>query len=201
MITRAFSVLAALLLAACGAAPERPLPDVPPEQALQQRVDQLGTIDNWTVTGRVGATDGRDSLSASMRWAQDRDGYRIRLSGPLGQALVDVTGSASGVELRTAEKESFFASSPEDLLDEQFGWRLPVSGLRYWIRGMPIPAENVSFKELDVYGRIRRLEQAGWSIEYLDYVLVDGVDLPARLELRHPRLQARIAVRRWQLRT
>ncbi len=201
MILRPGFILAALLLAGCAAAPERPLPDVPPEQALELRVQQLSAIRHWTCIGRVGASNGRDSLSASMRWTQKREGYQIRLSGPLGQALVDVKGSPAGVSLRTSEHGTYFADSPEMLLDEQFGWRLPVSGLRYWILGLPVPDARVSSRELDVYGRIRRLEQSGWQIEYLDYVLVDGVDMPAKLELRHPHFSARIAVRRWQLRT
>lgn len=199
MTIRAAPIIAALLLAGCAAAPERPLPEVPPEEALELRVQRLEAIRNWTCIGRVGATNGSDSLSASMRWVQNRDGYRIRLSGPLGQGLVDVNGSAAGVALRTSDRETFFASSPEALLDEQFGWRLPVSGLRYWILGLPVPGAEVSSRELDVYGRFRRLEQSGWRIDYLDYVQVGGVDLPSRLELRHPHLSARIAVRRWQL--
>ena len=194
-------ILAALLVAGCAAAPERPLPELPPDQALEVREQRLEAIRDWTCIGRVGATDGRDSLSASMRWVQKRDGYQIRLSGPLGQALVDVKGSPAGVSLRTAERGTFFASSPEVLLDEQFGWRLPVSGLRYWILGLPVPDAEVYARELDVYGRIRRLEQSGWRIEYLDYVQVEGVDMPSRLELRHPHMSARIAVRRWQLRS
>lgn len=199
MNIRAGLTLAALLLAGCAAVPEAPLPDMPPEQALQAREKRLGAIELWTCTGRVGATDGRDSLSASMRWVQNRDGYRIRLSGPLGQALVDVNGSASGVALRTSDRGTFYASSPEVLLDEQFGWRLPVSALRYWMLGLPIPDAAVSSREIDLYGRIRRLEQSGWRIEYLDYVQVDGVDLPSKMALQHPNLSARIAVRRWQL--
>ncbi len=199
MNIRTGSIIAALLLSGCAAAPERPLPTVPPEQAMELREQRLEAISQWTCVGRVGATNGRDSLSASMRWVQSRDDYQIRLSGPLGQALVDVTGSESGVALRTGERGTFFASSPEVLLDEQFGWRLPVSGLRYWILGLPVPESEVYLRELDVYGRIRRLEQSGWRIEYLDYILVDGVDMPSRLELQHPHFSARIAVRRWQL--
>ncbi len=193
------SILAALLLSGCAALPEAPPPEMPPEQALELREQRLEAIRNWTCVGRVGATNGRDSLSASMRWVQNRDAYRIRLSGPLGQGLVDVIGSHAGVSLRTGDRGDFFAPSPEALLDEEFGWRLPVSGLRYWILGLPVPDAEVSSRELDVYGRITRLEQSGWRIEYLDYVQVEGVDLPARLELVHPELSARIAVRRWQL--
>ncbi|HSS66708.1 MAG TPA: lipoprotein insertase outer membrane protein LolB [Gammaproteobacteria bacterium] len=199
MNIRAGSFLAALLFSGCAAVPETPRPAVSPEQAMELREQRIEAIRHWICVGRVGATNGKDSLSASMRWVQNRDGYQIRLSGPLGQGLVDVRGSASGVALRTGEGGPFFASSPEVLLDEQFGWRLPVSGMRYWILGLPVPEAEVLSRELDVYGRIRRLEQSGWRIEYLDYVQVDGVDLPSRLDLRHPRLSARVAVRRWQL--
>jgi outer membrane lipoprotein LolB len=201
MRTRIASLLAALLLSGCAAVPEAPLPDVPPEEALELRQQRLESIRHWICVGRVGATNGRDSLSASLRWVQNREAYQIRLSGPLGQGLVDVVGSSSGVSLRTGDRGTFVAPSPEVLLQEQFGWRLPVSGLRYWILGLAVPDAEVASRELDVYGRLTRLEQFGWRIEYLDYTQVDGVDLPARLELVHPELSARIAVRSWQLRS
>lgn len=191
-------LLAALLLAGCAAAPP-PLPDVSPEQALEARLKRLRELQSWTLTGRVGANNGKDSLSASMRWIQTRERYRIRLSGPLGQGLVEVTGSEAGVALRNAERQTFYASTPEVLLSERFGWRLPVSGLRYWILGQPVPGAAVERRRLDAYGRLTRLDQSGWRIEYLEYEDVGGMELPSRINLEHRELKARIAVRHWQL--
>ncbi len=196
---RAASVSMMILLAGCAAVPQAPPPDIPLEQAVKERQIRLARLRNWICVGQVGASDGRGSLSASLRWIQNRDSYRIRLSGPLGRGLVEVAGSDRGVALRTADRGTFFASTPEDLLDEQFGWRLPVSGLRYWILGLHVPGSAVGAREFDAYGRLKTLEQSGWRIQYLDYSWVDGVYLPSRLNLEHPELSARIAVRTWQL--
>jgi outer membrane lipoprotein LolB len=187
------------LISGCETVPEALPPGVPAEKAWQQRVKALTGLESWVCNGRVGASDGTESFSASLRWRQTKDAYQIRLSGPLGQGLVEVKGSPQGVALRTSDQETFVAPTPEALLDRYFGWRLPVTGLRYWILGLPMPGVPVAARALDPWGRLERLEQSGWRIRYLAYRQVQGLDLPAKLVLEHPRLSARIVVSRWQL--
>lgn len=193
--------LLAPLLAGCGTVPERLPPGTTPAQAKQERERRLGALEHWVCVGRVGASDGQESINATLRWTQNRDSYRIRLSGLFGQGLVEISGSGAGVTLRTAERGALTAASPEALIMEEFGWRLPVSGLRYWILGMAVPGTEVTSARLDGLGRLQRLEQSGWRIRYLEYERIDGLDLPSRVELEHPELTARIAVRSWRLAT
>lgn len=194
-------LLPALLLAGCGTGPERLPAGTTPAQAQAERERRLSAIEHWVCVGRVGVSDGEESLNAALRWTQSRDRYRIRLSGLFGQGLMEISGSGAGVTLRTAERGALTAASPETLLLEEFGWRLPVSGLRYWILGVAVPETAVTSAEVDALGRLEHLEQSGWRIRYLEYRRIDGLDLPSRIELEHPQLSARIAVRSWQLAT
>jgi outer membrane lipoprotein LolB len=195
---RAALLAAMALMSGCETVPEA-MPGVPAEKAWQQRVEALSGLESWACNGRVGASDGKESFSGSLRWRQTQDAYQIRLSGPLGQGLVEVKGSPQGVALRTSDQNTFVAPTPEALLDQYFGWRLPVTGLRYWIIGLPMPGVPIAEGALDPRGRLVRLEQSGWKIQYLAYRQVQGLDLPSKLVLEHPRLSARIVLSRWQL--
>lgn len=189
-------VAAMAFLAACETAP--PLPEGTPEQAWQSRLLVLDGFDTWRWVGRMAVNDGKDGFSASLRWHQAAASYDIRLTGPLGQGLAHIVGSPDGVAMRTREEGTRVAPTPEALLEQSLGWPLPVSGLRFWMVGLPVPNTDIDSREIDAWGRLVTLEQLGWRIRYQTYTRVDGVDLPARLELEHRPLSARISVTSWQ---
>ena len=41
--------------------------------------------------------------------------------------------------LQTSDGKRYNAASPEQLLAEQWGFHLPVSNMKYWVRGLPVP--------------------------------------------------------------
>ncbi|HLA74858.1 MAG TPA: lipoprotein insertase outer membrane protein LolB, partial [Gammaproteobacteria bacterium] len=85
--------------------------------------------------------------------------------------------------------------------------RLPVSGLRYWVLGLPDPAAPPAAqdRELDGLGHLTRLRQSGWDIEFRRYSPVTTVDLPNKIFLTNQaagvRLEVRLAVEQWELGT
>ena len=73
---------------------------------------------------------------------------------------------------------------------------MPLTGLSDWILGRPTssPHEIVA---LDAQGRLMRLKQDGWDIEYASYKTVDGTDLPGKVLLRSPQLDLKLLVEQW----
>src|SRR6218665_4028985 len=100
---------------------------------------QVSTLDAWQISGKVGIRAPRDSGSGTLFWLQRQDYYDIRLSGPLGRGAARLTGREGNVMLEVANQGRYEAESPEALLEEQLGWRLPVSHLLWWVRGLPAP--------------------------------------------------------------
>ena len=72
----------------------------------------------------------------------------------------------------------------EALMREEFGWKMPVEALAYWVRGVPVPQHSHETLELDADGRLSFLDQRGWQLEIASYRDQDGLQLPARLSLR-----------------
>ena len=186
-----------VLGAACESTPEV-VPVDDPQRVWAEHERRLASIDQWTAIGKLGVQSAEDSWSAGIDWRQDRDHYRLRLSGPLGQGLMELRGSPQSVELRTADDDVYRAHTAEELMQAHAGWQVPLSGLRYWILGRPDPDAAVTGFDLDPGGRLAELHQLGWHIRYERYAEFDGVVLPTRLVLENARLRAKLALRTWR---
>jgi outer membrane lipoprotein LolB len=72
---------------------------------------------------------------------------------------------------------------------------LPVSGLAWWIRGVPHPLAAHTL-EVDELGRPSVLRQDGWEIVYA--YADDSTRQPSRVRLTWPEVEVRIVIDRWQ---
>jgi len=187
----------AALLAACAAVPPQ-RPTAESERLWSLRVASLSGLRDWGFSGRVAVQADEEGWHANLQWRQRPDRYDIRILAPLGQGAAWLHGDARGVRLRTAGNGDHYAADPETLLREQLGWQVPVSGLRYWVVGLP-DAGAAAVKVLDADGRLVRLRQAGWDIEFQRYRVVDGMQLPDRIALSNARLKVRVLIDQWQL--
>lgn len=158
---------------------------------------QVAALDGWQISGKVGIRAPRDSGSGTLFWLQRQDYFDIRLSGPLGRGAARLTGREGKVLLEVANQGRYEAASPESLLEEQLGWRLPVSHLFWWVRGLPAP-DSRSRVTLDSDSHLARLEQDGWQLQYLSYVEQNGYRLPERIKLHGTDLDITLVIKDWQ---
>ena len=187
-----------LLLAGCaGIGPREDLGGQGDAGAWRSHKTQIAAIDGWQISGKVGIRAPQDSGSGVLFWLQRRDYYDIRLSGPLGRGATRLTGREGDILLEVANQGRYRAESPEALLEEQIGWRLPVSHLLWWIRGLPAP-DSKSRLTLNTDSRLARLEQDGWRVEYADYQQQNGYWLPQRLKLFGENLDITLVIKDWQ---
>jgi len=163
-----------------------------------QRQQQLQSLSKWAVAGSLAVRHQvKGGWNASFNWQQIGQNYDLSLFGPLGMNHVQITGSPSLVTLKT-NQQTLTANSPEALLQQQLGWQLPVSDLRYWLRGLPAPYSK-SRRSLDLNNHMVHLVQDGWNVIYLRYISVNGVDVPDRILMNNPQWNAHLVVRQWDL--
>ncbi|WP_407315058.1 lipoprotein insertase outer membrane protein LolB [Pseudomonas sp. nanlin1] len=192
----AFSLIA--LLAGCaGFSSRESVQGQGDPQQWRQHKEQLSQLDGWQINGKVGIRAPKDSGSGTLFWLQRQDYYDIRLSGPLGRGAARLTGRPGHVSLEVANQGRYEAQSPEELLEEQLGWKLPVSHLVWWVRGLPAP-DSKSELTLDTDSRLSGLAQDGWTIEYLSYTQQNGYWLPERMKLHGQQLDVTLVLKEWQ---
>lgn len=185
-----------LTLAGCTGVGTRPLA-TDSEQAWHARREQLAALNDWSLTGRLAIRTDHEGWHATIQWEQNQRNYAIRIIAPLGQGSLSLEGDPFQVVMRTSEGESIQAADPEWLLYRELGWRVPVASLAYWVRGLPAPGQATW--ELDAAGRLVKLQQAQWNIEFLDYETHNGIDLPGRVFVSNHQAQVRLAVSHWEL--
>lgn len=192
-MSRIFPVLL-LLLAGCAATPELP-PVADPSQAWADHQRRLAGVAAWQLGGRIAIRTEDEGWQAGIDWRQQEQAYLIQLTGPLGQGSLRLEGDGRLVTLSSGE-DTLVDEDAEALLYRQMGWRVPLAALRYWALGLPAP--GAAEQELNPQGMLARLHQAGWTIEFRDYVHRGELTLPGRLFISNHRAQVRLVVDRWE---
>lgn len=162
-------------------------------QAQKASVEQLQT---WELNGKVGLRTPQESTSANIDWRQTPYHFRILLSGPAGTGRSTLEGRDGRVSMTTSDGR-FEAESPEQLMDEQMGWSLPVSHLTDWVRGLPADDRPHQMTR-DELGFPATLEQDGWTIDYRRWTHFNDLWLPGRLVMNYGDLRITLVVTRWQ---
>lgn len=153
---------------------------------------------SWQANGIVGFRDPKQASSAHFQWQQhDARQFDLRLQGALGIGALAIHATNQGVSARTAQGKTLTASTPEALVAQQTGWRLPVSYLYYWLRALPVPGVTIA-GQTNANGHLTQLRQAGWTVVYQSYSQQGAALLPQRLVLTQPGLTVTVIVNQWQ---
>lgn len=176
---RILLVLCGLALAGCASGP-----------ALRHAAEE-----DFQFSGRVAVSHAGQRHSARVHWTHRATGDEILLQGPLGQTMARVELNGDGAVL-DVEGTRHRAPDAEGLTEKVLGWRLPLSGMRAWLRAAASPGSPAITDYAD-NGQLARLEQDGWEIRYLRYTGTPRQALPQRMQLRRAGLELTLIIDAW----
>lgn len=187
MISRASlagGLLAALVFAGC--ADLRPLEPAKPISATDRAFE---------VNGRFAVRYRDDGGSGRILWSHTPLTDDLTISSPLGQGIARIVRRDGVYTLTTSDNRTHSSRDPDQLTEPVLGWRLPLSGLPYWVRGREAPgmATQHNSGKPDAPSELR---QAGWTIEYLSRSADHG--LPERMRIRRDELDIRLVLEEWR---
>ncbi|TXH77294.1 MAG: outer membrane lipoprotein LolB [Lysobacteraceae bacterium] len=201
----------AALLGACATTSHTPAasPLSPEEIAdhVRQRETWASNYVTWSFSGRAAISkEGVGGGSGRIEWQQhDHARYTIALSAPVTRQswrlIGDLHSESGRIEgLQGGPREGEFA---EDLLLETTGWHVPLQQLGSWVRGMPAAAYPVESIEYDAQGRLSRLRQAGWTVDYTAWRsgAPGQPDLPQQIEAASEGARVRLVIEDWMFAT
>lgn len=171
------------------------------QQALQrkvveQRLEQLTQIKNWELQGRFSLVTESEAWSGGIYWHQLSNNFLIQFNAPSGQGAIQLSGSSDGVEMKLANGDTYHAKDADTLLRQETSWDLPVSGLWFWIRALPIPKQSYHIKS-DEQGHIMELVQNQWRVEYADYQQYGKYNFPRKIVIKNKDTKVRVIVTNW----
>jgi len=148
----------------------------------------------FELTGRIAVRYGNEGSSGNIAWRHASHDDEMLITSPLGQGIARITRQGDAVTLRASDGRVYHAHDAETLTEKVLGFRVPLAGLADWIRGRDAPGPAQQTR--DAQGRLTRLVQDGWRIDYLAYA--DDGALPSRLRLTYPGIELRLAIGEWQ---
>ncbi len=183
--------LSALLIGCASTPPSGTSTPWPTRQAA------LTALTTWQAEGKIALRNGEAAESANLLWQQRQQQSELQLSGPLGMAATRISSDGHRLTIeQDGNTETMDISTPA-AIRLNTGWDLPLTSLPYWMKGLPNPQLSSTATQLE-QGRLKTIEQDGWSVTFIDYGDFDGYSLPTRIEVRRADTRARLAIRRWQ---
>ncbi|WP_298626400.1 lipoprotein insertase outer membrane protein LolB [uncultured Legionella sp.] len=190
------AIISICFLTAC--APPRPAEEQPTNKVipLTERKAETATVSSWEIKGAMAAKSKSKGWSATMNWVQHGPGsYQIRLMGPLGGGAVAINKSGGTITFQDGAKTAT-STNADELLLKQTGIRLPVNNLYYWVRGLPAPG-GVQSEKHDQFNHLVQLKQSGYTINFMKYTSVKGIDLPSMIRLEGNGVMVKVVIKNW----
>ncbi len=196
--TTALGVAVVLLAACAGQRVQTLAPDAASLARQAEREQDLAAHDSWTLQGRLGVSDARDSGSGALDWSQDGHGFRFAVHASITGKTWILSGDASHAVLEGLREQPVRGDDAAELLQRELGWRVPIAELTYWARGLRAPGEaRIQFRADGLPGEI---DQSGWTVQYLDYDTSRTPALPSKVFATKGDTRVRLAIRAWALR-
>lgn len=189
------------LLAACATQAPRTLAPgqlAAAEAAQEAREAALRREPGWSLTGRLAVSAGRNGGSGRLDWRQNGANFDVSVSAPVTRQSWRLSGDAGGARLEGLDGGPRTGPDAATLLREATGWEIPVVALADWVRGARAPALGPAQVEFDADGRLRRLGQGGWTIDYTWPDAASGPGaMPSRLDARRGDARVKLVIDAW----
>ena len=148
------------------------------------------TLPDWSLQGRVAVKSYVLQRSINIHWRQRGERFDIHLTGPLGISVGRIEGDSKQAWLGVPGELRQAATDPDSLFRRHFGFSIPLSSVRHWVRGQMDP--GLSYRTRDDH-----FLQAGWKIEYLGYQESLDTKLPRKVRISRPEASLTLLIRSW----
>jgi outer membrane lipoprotein LolB len=156
------------------------------DQASENARFSLPSLSSWQLQGKIGVRSDRGNANLGFVWDQSPDSFEITLTGALGVLVARLTGGTSEAVLALPDGREYRGAGIDNLLEIQLGYRLPVSLLAYWVRGIPDPGFAY---EKTAMG----FNQQGWQVEFQQY----SPSGPRKIQVRQADIRLRLVALEW----
>ena len=153
---------------------------------------------DWTVTGRLALSNGRDGGSGTLTWSQQGARGELAFVGAFGRGSWRLSTAPGQATLETADGQFHHASDVATLVLRQTGWSVPVEALAWWIRGLPQPGTEATL-DRNREGELRGLLQHGWQVRFEGDLSHDGMRLPRKITADRDGNRVRLLVTQWSV--
>ena len=201
-----FLFLSLTLVWLSGCAVKPPHDEASLTQEINERNQQLSTLNKWKILGKIAFIQQDKRESASLNWLYEQDQQqnkyqRIDLTAPLGINVLHLE-SNNDQHLLEVDGQEYHSDDLDNLIYSLTGLILPTKALTYWLKGLAyLPQDKLSYDAVTQLPTklISKYNNRVWSIEYQSYQLVNEHRLATQFSITQEELKIKIFVRKWTL--
>ncbi len=191
-------LLSVLMFSACISISQAP-PTEDAKQIWDARTSYLYGLDDWQAKITLIGNSHQQKFKTRVSWKQQSENYQIKLRDFIGRTIAIIDATPSGVVAKTSKGERYQGDDPEALINELFAINIPVTGMRYWLQGIPLPNEKIDQLMLGDNGLATSLSQQGWKISYPHYLQNDPYKMPSQVNLEFENISLTVKISQWTL--
>ena len=195
-INRLLLILVLLALAGCVPPPVRRAPDAALLRAQAEREAALAAHPDWSLSGRIAISDGKDGGSGRIDWKQHGSDFDIRLSAPVTRQSWRLVREGANVRLEGLEGGTIEGTDAEAVLYQALGWLVPVDALAAWARGARADASAAKL-QFGVDGLPSLLTENDWSVDYRAWDAQMNPPRPKKVFASQGDARVRLSVDSW----
>lgn len=193
-------VLLLFVFAGCTLTPTpKPSSDVPDLLGWQNRNAALYLQDEWLAHFSLIGVNAKQKFKTRVIWTQNQDTYQIKLKDFIGRTVAIIDGSLDGVKVKTSKGQHYEGSDADELVQNLFGIEIPVQGMHYWLRALPLPEHEYQLLALNNENLAEHMTQSGWQLDYDDYFQYETATLPQYITMQFEQLMLTVKVSHWEL--
>lgn len=193
---RLAAILAVAGMTACATLQPPPATSPAGLAAYQARAQALTEWTSWSFRGRLSIDNGEDGGSGRLTWRVRDDASQLDFRGAMGQGAWRLNITPGRALLERGDGSRVESGDLAGLVRAEVGWTVPVDALRFWVLGLEAPG-GIEQMIADPQGRIQRLVQRGWTIEFDRYQQTEGVELPGRIEAVRESFRIKLVAAAW----
>lgn len=187
--------LSALFLVSCVSAPTQPNQAISAESA-QAHIEKIAAIQQFSLRGKIGVQADGKGFSGQIAWQHQTDRDVLTLYSPLGSQVALIEKSGGKVTLTDSKGNTLTEDNLQTLTEKTLGWALPLDGLTDWALGRP-STQPIQLQSRDPNGRLTKLKQEDWDIDYQAYLNHQNTVLPQRMHLRRVEANVKLVIESW----
>lgn len=145
----------------------------------------------WSFVGRLVITDSQQSLSALINWKHDPHRDLIELAGMFGQGRTRIELSKGKMVVDNGDERLQYLGLENELVSTLLGVNTPISALKFWVRGLVLPAQD--YTPIDT-----GFLQSGWRIKYPQMQFIGRDKLPRKIKMTSDNATLKLIINQWQ---
>lgn len=190
-------MVVAALLSACSVKPDTT--DSLPTQTIEEREEALKAFKPWRALGSIAVESVKEGkLNATFAWDVDKQGFEIKLFGPLGVQAVHLSQDKNGASI-IDRNGTLEGENAESLLEQALGTLVPISQMQYWAVGLP---GNGSSLQRDDVGRLQSMvvkdsNNVSWDVDFKRYTTLESLYLPKEIFVAGEGVMINLIFKKW----